>query len=116
MERLPYYQLVHILSLLTLVTHIFMAFANPAPENRRRTLIITGIAAVLMFISGFGMITLYKIPFVTSWVLVKFFCLVGLAGMAGMIYRRIEWRGMLNKVALGLLALAVIMVYFRPTF
>jgi len=79
MERLPYYQIVHVLSLLVLATHIFMAFANPLAENKRRTMITTGIAAFLMFVSGFGMITIYKIPFVTPWVLVKFVCLVGLA-------------------------------------
>ena len=38
MERLPYYQLLHIFSLLVLTAHTFMAFANPAPENRGRTL------------------------------------------------------------------------------
>ena len=116
MERLPYYQIVHVLSLLVLATHIFMAFANPLAENKRRTMITTGIAAFLMFVSGFGMITIYKIPFVTPWVLVKFVCLVGLASMAGIVYRRVEWRGMLSKVALALLFIAVLMVYLRPKF
>jgi hypothetical protein len=49
-------------------------------------------------------------------VLVKFVCLVGLAAMAGMVYRRVEWRGMLSKVALALLFTAVLMVYLRPKF
>ena len=34
MERLPYYQILHLLSLIVLTAHTFMAFANPAPENR----------------------------------------------------------------------------------
>ena len=116
MERLPYYQIIHVLSLLVLATQTFMAFANPLPENKRRTMIITGIAALLMFISGFGMITLYKIPFVTPWVLVKLACWIGLSAMAGIAYRRVEWRGGLSKVALGLLIVAVLMVYLRPSF
>jgi hypothetical protein len=36
--------------------------------------------------------------------------------MAGMVYRRVEWRGMLSKVALALLFTAVLMVYLRPKF
>ena len=58
MERLPYYQLLHLLSLIVLTAHTFMAFANPAPENRKRTMMITGIASLLMFISGFAWIYL----------------------------------------------------------
>ena len=114
MERLPYYQLLHILSLIVLTAHTFMAFANPAPENRKRTMMITGIAALLMFISGFGMLTLNKIPFATGWVIVKLFCWFGVTAMAGVAYRKPEARGTLSLVTLVLLAVAIFMVYFRP--
>ena len=114
MERLPYYQLLHILSLLVLVAHTFMALAQPAPENRRRTMIITGCAALLMLISGFGMLALNKIPYLTGWVIVKLFCLIGLSAIAGIVYRRAELRGLLSLVALLLAGVAVFMVYFRP--
>ena len=114
MERLPYYQLLHILSLVVLTAHTFMAFANPAPENRKRTMMITGIAALLMFVSGFAMLSLNKIPFATGWVIVKLLCWLGLAAMAGVAYRKPDCRGMLSKVALVLIAVAVFMVYFRP--
>ncbi|MDP1580294.1 MAG: SirB2 family protein [Candidatus Didemnitutus sp.] len=114
MERLPYYQLLHILSLIVLIAHTFMAFANPAPENRRRTMIITGIAALLMFISGFGMLTLTKIPFQTGWVIVKLVCLIGVSALAGMAFRKVHLRNALSTIAMALLAVAVFMVYFRP--
>jgi uncharacterized membrane protein SirB2 len=114
MERLPYYQLLHILSLIVLTAHTFMAFANPAPENRKRTLMITGIAALLMLGSGFGMLALAKIPFVTGWVLVKFFCWLGLSALAGVAYRRPHLRDTLSLVALVLIAVAVVMVLFKP--
>ncbi|MBL9216403.1 MAG: SirB2 family protein [Opitutaceae bacterium] len=114
MERLPYYQLLHILSLIVLTAHTFMAFANPAPENRKRTMMITGIAALLMFISGFGMLAVQKIPFATGWVIVKLVCWLGLASLAGVAYRRTELRGTLSVIALALIATAVLMVYFRP--
>ena len=114
MERLPYYQILHLLSLIVLTAHTFMAFANPAPENRKRTMMITGIAALLMFVSGFGMLTVNKIPFTTGWVLVKVVCWFGLAGLAGMAYRKAHLRGVLSTVALALIAIALFMVYRRP--
>ncbi len=116
MERLPYYQLLHILSLIVLTAHTFMAFAHPAPENRKRTMIITGVAALLMFISGFGMLTLLKIPFATGWVIVKTVCWLGLASLAGVAYRRVQLRGLLSRIALGLITVALVMVFFRPGF
>ena len=115
MERLPYYHILHLLSLIVLTAHTFMAFANPATENRKRTMIITGIAALLMFVSGFGMLTVQKIPFATGWVVVKLFCWLGLTAVAGVAYRRENLRGMLSLGALSLIAVAVFMVYFRPT-
>ncbi len=114
MDRLPYYQILHLLSLIVLTAHTFMAFANPAPENRKRTLMITGVAALLMFISGFGMLTVNKIPFATGWVLVKLVCWLGLAGMAGMAYRKAHLRGVLSVVAMALITVALFMVYLRP--
>ena len=114
MERLPYYQLLHILSLIVLTAHTFMAFANPAPENRKQTMIITGIAALLMFISGFGMLSINKIPFLTGWVIVKLVCWLGLSALAGIAYRKVHLRGTLSYVALACIAIAVTMVYFRP--
>ncbi|MBA4137658.1 MAG: hypothetical protein C0518_10115 [Opitutus sp.] len=115
MERLPYYQLLHVLSLIVLTAQTYMAFANPLPENRKRTMMITGIAALLMFISGFGMLTLNKIPFSsTGWVWVKTFCWLGVAAMAGLAYRKAHLRATLSVVTMVLLTVAIFMVYFRP--
>jgi uncharacterized membrane protein SirB2 len=115
MTRLHIYQLLHVLSLLVLNAQIFMAFANPAPENRKRTMIITGIAALIMFISGFGMLTINKIPFAsTPWIWVKTVCWLALAAMAGIAYRKPEHRAVLSYVTLVIVAVAVFMVYVRP--
>jgi len=114
MERLPYYHILHLLSLIVLTAHTFMAFANPDPANKKRTMMITGIAALLMFISGFGMLTVQKIPFSTGWVLVKLVCWFGLSGLAGIAYRKADLRGVLSVVALALITVALFMVYLRP--
>lgn len=115
MTRLHIYQLLHVLSLLVITAQTFMAFANPAPENRKRTMMITGIAALIMFISGFGMLTINKIPFgATPWIWVKTVCWLALAAMAGIAYRKPEKRATLSYVTLLILAVAVFMVYVRP--
>ncbi len=114
MERLPYYHILHLLSLIVLTAHTFMAFANPAPENRKRTLMITGIASLLMLGSGFGMMAVLKLSYSAGWVLVKFVCWFGLSALAGIAYRKAHLRGVLSTVALGLIATALFMVYLRP--
>jgi uncharacterized membrane protein SirB2 len=114
MERLPYYQVLHLLSLAVLSAHTFMAFANPAPENRKRTMILTGIAALLMVASGFAMLSINKIPFSAGWVWGKLVCLLGLSAMAGIAYRRPHLRSGLSRITLALVATALVMVYFRP--
>ncbi len=114
MERLPYYHILHLLSLIVLTAHTFMAFANPAPENRKRTMMITGIAALLMFVSGYGMLHVLAIPFSTGWVLVKFMCWLGLSALAGIAYRKAHLRGVLSTVALALIVVALFMVYLKP--
>jgi uncharacterized membrane protein SirB2 len=105
---------LHVFSVLVLTAHTFLAFGNPDPANRKRTLMITGIAALLVIGSGFGMLALDKIPFTTGWVLVKFVCWLGLSALAGIAYRRPHLRGALSLVALVLLLTAVTMVFFRP--
>ena len=114
MERLPYFKLLHIFALLVLTAHTFMAFASPDPANRKRTMMITGIASLLMLGSGFAMLGINKIPMLAGWVIVKFFCWLGLSAMAGLAYRKVHLRGMLSLVALILLLTAVYMVLFRP--
>jgi uncharacterized membrane protein SirB2 len=114
MDRLPYYHLLHLFSLFVLTAHTFMAFGNPDPVNRRRTMMITGIASLLVLVSGFGMLTVLKIPFSTGWVIVKLVCWLAVSSVAGVVYRRVELRGFLSLITLLLILTAVYMVYFRP--
>ena len=114
MERIPFYQVLHVFSLLVLTAQTFLAFGNPDPANRKRTLMITGIAALLMLGSGFAMLSLDKIPFSTGWVIVKFFCWIGFSALSGLVYRKAHLRGMLSLIGLVLLLTAVTMVFFRP--
>ena len=68
------YHILHVSSLLVLFGYTFYAFAAPA-ETRKRVLIITGIASLLVLIGGFGLITKLRVGF-PGWIIVKIVCWV----------------------------------------
>jgi uncharacterized membrane protein SirB2 len=106
-----YYYLLHLFSLFVLTAHTFMAFANPDPVNRKRTMMITGIATLLVLVSGFGLLAKLHNNQFQAWVIVKLVCWLILSGLAGVVYRRPQLRGTLATVALGLILVALFMVY-----
>ena len=114
MDKLLFYKLLHVFALIVQTAHTFMAFANPDPANRTRTLMVTGITSLLMLVSGFGLLAIEKIPFSTGWVIVKMVCWLGLGSLAGVVYRKAHLRGLLSLVAFSLILVALIMVFFRP--
>ncbi|QYM80713.1 hypothetical protein K0B96_08975 [Horticoccus luteus] len=109
-----YYQILHLFCLFVLTAQTFMAFANPLPENRKRTMMITGIAALLVLVSGFGMIAKVYHNHFAGWMVVKLVCWAGLSAMAGFAYRRPQWRAKLAFTALLLVLIALVMVYVKP--
>jgi uncharacterized membrane protein SirB2 len=114
MDKLTFYKLLHLFALIVQTAHMFMAFANPDPANRKRTLLVTGIASLLMLISGFGLLAIEKIPVSSGWVIVKLVCWLGLGAMSGVVYRKAHLRGLLSFIALTLILIAIVMVLFRP--
>lgn len=105
-----FFSVLHVFSLFVLAAHTFMAFANPLPENRRRTMMITGIASLLALVSA-GALMARSYSWGAPWVIVKLVCWLLLSGLAGMAYRRPENRGMLAVVAFALIVTALLMVY-----
>jgi uncharacterized membrane protein SirB2 len=110
-----FYSLLHVFSLFVLSAHTFMAFANPAPENRRRTLMVTGVASLLVLISAGGLMAKLGYSWGSGWVLVKLGCWLGLSALAGLAYRRPHLRGTLALIALALTLTALVMVYLVRT-
>lgn len=106
-----YYYLLHLFSLFVLTAHTFMAFANPDPANRKQTMIITGIATLLVLVSGFGLLAKLHANQFSTWVIVKLVCWLGLSALAGIAYRRPHLRSVLAAIALGLILVALFMVY-----
>jgi uncharacterized membrane protein SirB2 len=106
------YHILHVISLLALYGGTFYAFAAPA-ETRKATLALTGVASLLMLISGFGLLAKLQLGF-PGWVIVKLVCWLGLSALGGIGYRRRGAIGALKGTAFGLAAAAVFMVYARP--
>jgi hypothetical protein len=104
--------IIHILALLGLVGAIFYACAA-APEQRKRTLIWSGVASVLVAATGARMSQgiYHGMP---AWVWVKLACWLGLAALVGFAYRRHDRSKMWIAATLGLAALALAMVYLKP--
>ena len=111
-----YYYLLHVFSLFALTAQTFMAFANPAPENRRRTMMLTGILSLLVLGSGFGLIARVYQNHIAGWMLVKLACWLVLSMLAGVAFRRPALRRTLSVVGLAAILLALVMVYVKPAF
>ena len=109
-----YYKILHVFSLLVLTAWTFAAFANPAPETRKQTLIVTGIAGLLMFISGFGMVQKLYAGHFAAWMIVKIVCWLVFLALAGLAFRRPHLRGKLSLIGFTALLIALVMVYARP--
>lgn len=106
------YLILHLSSVIVLLGYTFYAFAAPA-ETRKRVLMITGIAALLVIVSGFGMLARLHLGF-PGWAIVKLACLVGLASISGIAYRKRAMADLFMIVAFALAITAVAMVYVRP--
>jgi uncharacterized membrane protein SirB2 len=111
-----YYQILHVFALLVLTAQTFAAFANPLPENRRQTLVLTGIASLLVLVSGFGMISKVYGNHFQGWMIVKLVCWLVFSALAGLAYRRPHLRSTFALVGFGALLLALVMVYVKPQF
>jgi hypothetical protein len=107
-----FYYILHVISLLVLTGYTFYAFAAP-PETKKKVMAITGSAALLAIIAGFGLQAKLQVGF-PGWLIVKIVCWFGLSGLAGMGYRKRGIVGGLAVVACVLVAIAVTMVYLKP--
>lgn len=105
--------LIHVLGVLVMAAYTFYAFAASL-ETRKRVLMITGIASLLVVLTGVRMWQgLFSFEML-GWVWVKIVCWLGLSALTGMAYRRREKAGALIGWTLTLATVAVAMVYLKP--
>jgi|SRR5690625_3503778 len=107
------YSLLHLVSVFLLVGFTFYAFAGPAEKTRRSIMIITGIASVVILVSGFGMLAKLGLGF-PGWVILKLLAWLGLSAFAGIAYRNAKQRKNLLIVSIVLICLAVWAVVMKP--
>jgi hypothetical protein len=106
---------VHVASIVVLLAYTFYAFAA-APETRKGVMIITGIATLLALASGIRMWQgMFNFVFM-GWIAVKIACWVILSGLTGLAYRRRAQAGLFMAIALVVAVVALVMVYWKPTF
>jgi hypothetical protein len=110
--NLTTYLVWHLSSIIVLLGYTFYAFAAPA-ETRKRVLMVTGIAALVVLVTGFGMLHIQHLGF-PGWAIVKFVCWLGISAMAGIAYRRRAQADLFMLVTLILAITAVAMVFVRP--
>ena len=111
-----FYHILHVFSLLVLTAHTYMAFASPAPENRKRTMMITGITSLLILFSGFGLMAKLYTNHLAGWMVVKLVCWLGFTALGGLVYRKAHLRERFSLIGLVLLLIALVMVYLKPAF
>lgn len=104
------YQITHIASLIALTGGAFYAFAG-SPESRKKVMIITGIASLVMLVSGFGMLARLHANQFQPWVIVKMVCWLALSGLAGIGYRKRAQAPLLMSIIALLVLTALYMVY-----
>tara|TARA_Y100000588_G_C14200696_1_gene902359 strand:+ start:44 stop:385 length:342 start_codon:yes stop_codon:yes gene_type:complete len=110
---IQFYQIIHIFTVIMLVAITLGAIAAPKPEQRSRTLMLSGITAVLVLVSGFGLLGLGRFGF-PGWVAVKLVIWFLLAALAGVAFRRPEHGKVLGLLATVAVLIAVVMVVVKP--
>lgn len=105
------YYILHLVSLLALTGGVFYGFAG-APSTRKTVLIVTGIASLLMLISGFGLLAKLHGNQFSTWVIVKLVAWLGVSALAGIGYRKRDQAGLFMGIIGLLLFVALLMVYY----
>ena len=104
---------LHVIAAIVLVAYTFYAFAA-AQDTRKRVLAITGVATLLVLLTG---IRMWQGMFGFAghgWIIVKLVCWLGLSALTGMAYRKRDKASGFMILALVLTAVSVVMVYYKP--
>ena len=111
-SELNFLHIAHVFSVIALVATTFYACAG-APETRKKVLMWSGIASLLVLLTG---IRLWQgvYHFTGKWAVVKLVCWLALSAFAGVAYRKREKAGLWIGLALALTIVALVMVYVKP--
>src|SRR4051812_44226401 len=105
--------LIHVAAVIVMIAYTFFAFAGPA-ETKKRVMMITGIATLLVLLTGIRMWQGLFSFHAFGWIIVKIVCWLGLSALTGFAYRKRDQANTLMVVALTLAIVALAMVYAKP--
>ena len=108
-----FYQVIHLFSAIMLAGVAFAALANPLAERRRTILILSGVAALLALVSGFGLLGIGRFGF-PGWIVIKLAAWLALAAIAGVAFRRPQQARPLAIVVAVAVLLAVGAAVLKP--
>lgn len=103
----------HISSVLLLIGATFYAFAAP-PQTKTRVAIFSGIAALLVLLSGFRMWQTQFGMAPAGWVFVKLICWLAIASFSSLAYRQRDRAALWMTLTIVLAVVAVTMAYVKP--
>ncbi len=103
---------LHVAAAVVLIAFTFYGFAA-APETKKRVMIITGVATLLVALTGVrmwqGMFGWHG-----AWAWVKIVCWLALSALAGVGYRKRDNAGVFMTIILLIATVALVMVYWKP--
>jgi len=108
------YHFLHVFFVFLLLMFTFKAFADPRPELRRKSLMVTGILSLIVLVAGFGLLAKLHYSFTAGWVILKLVAWLGVAALGGIVFRQPGKAGVFSLIVTALVAMAVYAVYFKP--
>jgi hypothetical protein len=111
---IPYFHILHVFSLFILFGVCAAAAASPVPEKRKKFLMWSGIASLVVVLTGFGLAGMLKIGF-PLWIWIKIFCWFTLSVLVGFFFRAPSSSRNLLFIAIITVLIAISVVYLRPT-
>ena len=118
---LPFYKVLHVASILILTGVTGAIFAGVSERSRKLLMGLGGVLSLLVLIAGFGLassnlggIRQPNPMHWPAWLWVKVFCWLWLSALGGIAVRRPNEKVVWVGVAILVLVLALVMVFFRP--
>lgn len=107
-----YFHIAHVLFVILLFGTCAGAAAAPTAGNRKKFLMWSGIASLVVFLSGFGLAGILKYGF-PLWVWVKILCWLSLSVLVGLFFRYPENTKNLIRLAILIVFIALMAVYLK---
>lgn len=105
--------LTHVIGVIFLTAITFAAFAAPQQERRKKMLMWSGIASLVVFLAGFGLLGVMKLGF-PIWAITKIVCWLILSALAGLAFRNPQKISTYVLLSIIVVTVAVFMVELRP--